>query len=57
MNGVGNVRGLEKWECVSWKVFIMVSRIGGGRTWWLCMGDMVFGCFLGTGLTYMLANR
>ena len=27
---VGHVKGLEKYECVSWKAWIRLSRIGGG---------------------------
>jgi hypothetical protein len=28
---VGHVKGLEKYECVSWKARIRLSRIGSGR--------------------------
>ena len=29
----------------------------GVHDWWLCMGDIVFGYFLGVGMIYLLARR
>lgn len=31
---VGCVRGLEKYKCVMWTVWVTLSSIGGGKEWW-----------------------
>ena len=35
---MGHVRGLEKYEWVTWKVKIRLSIVYGKRVWWLLGG-------------------
>jgi len=42
---------------VSWKLLIRLSKISGGRVWWLWMGGVVFGGWRGNVLMYRLISR
>ena len=42
---------------MSWKLLIRLSKIYGGRVWWLWMGGVVFGGWRVSVLMYRLISR
>ena len=46
---MGHVRGLEKYEWVTWKVKIRLSIVYGKRVWWLLGGGAWLVVFSGSG--------
>jgi hypothetical protein len=54
---MGHVSGLEKYECVIWRVYITLSQIDDERVWWLWMKGVVGGLHFGSGLMYRLMMR
>lgn len=42
MKFLGQVRGLENYECVRWNLLMMLSSIVEGRTW-CCVGEEIVG--------------
>ena len=54
---MGRVSGLEKYECVVWKICMSLSRIDDGNVWWLWMRGTMDGSRLGSGSMYRLMRR
>lgn len=54
---MGHVNGLEKYECVSWKVFMTLSSIDDGSVWWSYMDGIVRGACLASGFMQWLIRR
>jgi hypothetical protein len=52
-----HVSGLEKYECVIWKVCMTLFRIDDGSVWWLWMRADMGGSRIGSGVMYQLMRR
>lgn len=57
LRGFEHVRGEEKYECVSWKEFIMRLVMAGCKLCFSFIGGMCLGSFLGSMVMYLFKSH